>query len=283
MPQSPYRRPRRTSARIPHREARYRASQRGRRRRRRPAHDLSWGPIVPCVGSVWTQATLIFLLRDTRSALAFPIRGKLKRFEGSERARYGRHFGLAIPGLAWRLVSAGRAAATLARALRTAVRYRGEQRDLLPAAGRGHVRELAGPGSRGLRDDREGQPVPDPRAPTARPGRAGQAAARRGRRAGRPARPRGAGGGGRPPRPGPAPAPAGPAGRRGPAAGLPAAVPGDRAGRGRATTPIVVDRRGARGARGGERGAVLDGPRRVRPDAAVAHRRLGVPAVPRGR
>ena len=67
------------------------------------------------------------------------------------------------------------------------------------------------------------------------------------------------------------------------AGGVPAPVPAGDAGRGRASAPIVVDRRGARGAVGGERRAVLGGPRRIRGHAAVADGRLGLPAVPRGR
>src|SRR5579863_7088555 len=90
MPLLPCHRPPRRSARIPRREARCRASRQGRRRHRRPARVLSWAPSFRVIDSAWTQATPIFLLRDTRSGIAFPIGGQIKpnkpvprrRFEG---------------------------------------------------------------------------------------------------------------------------------------------------------------------------------------------------------
>src|SRR5487761_1227092 len=87
MPRPPYHRQLRTSARIPLREARYRASQRGRRRRRRPAHVLSWAPSFHVVETAWTQATPIFLLRDTRSGVAFPVDPQIKPIWSSHAAR----------------------------------------------------------------------------------------------------------------------------------------------------------------------------------------------------
>ena len=69
-----------------------------------------------------------------------------------------------------------------------AVRHGREQRDLLPAAAAGDVRQLAGAGQRRLHDDGQGQPLPHPRAAAARPGRTGAQAARGGGRARRPAR-----------------------------------------------------------------------------------------------
>jgi hypothetical protein len=189
---------------------------------------------------------------------------------GSGGARYGRDLRLAIPGLARGLLPARGAAAALAGVLRRAVRHRGEQRDLLPAPVAGGVRELAGPGPRGLRHDREGQPLPQPRAAAARPGRSGPQAAGRGVRARRPARARAA------------PASAGPARRPGTAGRMPAAVPGGGPGRGGVQARVLVDRPGAGRAGGRERGAVLGGPPGVRGHAAVADGRLGIPAAARG-
>jgi len=183
----------------------------------------------------------------------------------------GRYLRLAVPGLAGHVLPARRAAAALAGVLRGAVRHGRKQRDLLPAAAAGDLRRLAGPGRRRFRDDRQGQPLPHPRAAAARPGRTGAPAARRGRRARRPARSRAAA------------VAAGPAGRPAAARRVPGPVPGRDPGGGRAQARVVVVRRGAGRPGGQERRPLLGGPERGRGHAAVAHGRLGVPAVPPGR
>jgi hypothetical protein len=188
----------------------------------------------------------------------------------NQRGAYGRHLGLAVPGLARRVLSGAAAAAAVAGVLRGAVRDGGEQRDVLPAPLEGHLRPVAGTGSAGLRDDGEGEPLPHPCPAAARSGGAGPQAAGRGGRPGRPARARAAA------------ASAGPARRAAAARRVPGPVPRGDTGGGGAEARLVVDRRGARPARRAERGPGLGGPAGRRDRPGMAHGRLGVPAVPRG-
>jgi para-aminobenzoate synthetase/4-amino-4-deoxychorismate lyase len=90
---------------------------------------------------------------------------------GTGDARSRRHLGVAVPGLARRVLSAGRAAAPVAGVLRRAVRYGREQRHVLPAARPGHLRGVAPADPGRLRDGAQGQPLPHPRAAAWRPRR----------------------------------------------------------------------------------------------------------------
>src|SRR5512142_267791 len=110
------------------------------------------------------------------------------RWAGNAYADADRDVWLAVPRLAGRAVSGGRAPAPVARALRRPLPDGGEQQQLLPAAVAGDIRRVAGADPGRLRHGGQGQPVPDPRAPAARPGRAGGTAARRGGRAAAEAR-----------------------------------------------------------------------------------------------
>ena len=90
----------------------------------------------------------------------------------------------------WRGVylPAGGAAAALADRLRRAVRHGGVERGLLPAARQGDIRAVARHYPAVVHGSGEGEPLPHPRQEAARPGRADRQADRRGRRARRQAR-----------------------------------------------------------------------------------------------
>lgn len=203
---------------------------------------------------------------STSLRCGFPVAGAWFPHAGS-----CRDLGLAVQGLARRAVSAAAGPGSLVAAVRAQLRHRRAQQRLLPTSVQRDVRRLAREDPGRLRDGRQGQPLPDPRAPAAGAGRAGEPADDRGRRARRPAGTRAAA------------AAADHAGRRGAARRLPGVLPARRTGRRRAAARLVVDRRDPGRPGGPRRRAVLGGPRQPADHPAVAHRRLGLRAVPRGR
>src|SRR5438270_12548498 len=71
-----------------------------------------------------------------------------------------RDLGLAVPGLATRILPGSPAAETLAAALRRALPDRRAEQLLLPLAGGVELRALASGDAERLRDGRQGQPLP---------------------------------------------------------------------------------------------------------------------------
>src|SRR5450759_194653 len=210
-----------------------------------------------------------------RHAGGYPCRGTAGQHavrrgpsrEGSHRDGDRGDLGVAVPRLARPLLPAAAAAATLARALRRALRHgRGEQR-LLPAARATGVRGVALPDPAAVRRDHEGQPLPQPCQAAAGAGRAGRPADGPGRRPGGEVRP------------GPAAVAAVPAGRPGAARRLPELLSARHPGGDGAPARLLVDQRRGGGV-GPTRGrAVVGGPRPPRHHPAVADRGLGVSAA----